>query len=303
MIGVLLLGFGGPDSLEAVEPFLRNLTGRKISPAQLEKTIERYKLIGGRSPLLDITRKQAEVLEKYLNADDGNFKVYIGMRYWHPFIKDTLEAMVRDGVSRIIALSLSPFESRTTTGAYFAEVERALSELGVNLGVTYVSGWYNHPLYIDAVGEKVEEGLAWFGGSRGEVQIIFSVHSLPQKFIEEGDPYVEQVEQTVRDVVRVVEPVSWHLAFQSRGGGPGEWLEPEVNSVLEDLVRKEYKKVLLVPIGFVSDHIETLYDIDIVYRKKAESLGMTFHRSESLNASPKFVDALTQIVVDNLQEV
>lgn len=296
-IGVVLLGFGGPTSLDDVKPFLTNVFGgREVPPLVVEKTIERYQTIGGRSPYLEITSKQAKALENQLNQGKDTFKVYIGMYHSSPLITETVEEISKDGIEKLIALSLSPHYSKATTGSYFEKLKQALTEREVSCEVTYVRSWCDHPLYLEALAEKIAESLRRFSEEeRDKVELIFSAHSLPEGLIAEGDPYVEQLRRTIEGVLKLIGSFPSHLAFQSKGR-EGKWLEPNVDFVLEDLVRRNGKIVLLVPIGFISDHIETLYDIDIVYRRKAEELGLVFLRSASLNDSPKLIEALADVV-------
>lgn len=319
MIAVLLLGYGAPDSIEAVTPFLTNLLGeRRPTGEQLERIKERYRLIGGKSPLLDITIAQARALERALNvsspilsprergAKEGvtglRFKVYVGMRYWHPLIEETVEEIVADGIAKVVALSLSPHYSRTTTGSYFKELERVVAEKAPDLKVIRAQDWFTHPLFVQAITENIREGLAKFPeGVKNDVEVIFSAHSLPTRFILDGDPYVEQVKATVKAVIDVLCLVHWRLAYQSSRRGTGEeWLEPDLKKVLEELASAVRSHVLLVPVGFVSDHVETLYDIDIALRRRALELGLNFHRTAALNDSPKFISALADIVVKSL---
>ncbi len=293
------MGYGAPDSLEAVEPFLTNLMGGlKPSSQQLEKVKERYRVIGGKSPFLNITRQQAKTLEIELNkSSKETFKVYIGMRYWHPLIEEAIREIVEAGIKELIVLTLSPFYSRITTGAYFQEVEQVLKKMSNPLSSRFIKDWYLHPLFIEAWVEKIKEGLKKFSPELQEnVQFLFSTHSLPKRYVEEGDPYVMQYDETVGKIHEIINPAFWHLAYQSRGG-QGEWLEPDVSMVLERIARKGFKEVLLIPLGFISDHVETLYDIDIIYRQQAESLGLNFHRCACLNLSPTFIKALVDIVL------
>lgn len=300
-MGLLLLAFGGPDSLDSVEPFLKNvLVGRPIQPQIVEKAKERYRLIGSLSPLLNITREEASALEKALRGQGITLKVYIGMRYWHPFIKDTIKEILEDKISRVIAMSMAPHNSKASTGGYRIEVERALEDLGAKVSVSFVDNWHRQPLFLEAVKEKMEEALSQFPDRSG-VHVIFSAHSLPVRLVE-GDPYVSQLKETIDGIVGLTGIKNWTLAYQSKGGGPGEWLGPDVDGVLEKLSRAGEKDVLLVPVGFVSDHVETLYDIDILYRKKAQSLGLNFKRSASLNASPKFIEALAAIIKEHIEK-
>jgi protoporphyrin/coproporphyrin ferrochelatase len=302
MKALLLLAFGGPRSLDEVEFLMTRLfRGRKPSPEQLERVKDRYRLIGGCSPLPDITWQQAEGLEKELRARGYPLKAYVGMRYCHPLIEDTLGQILKDGLKEIIAIPMAPFQSRASTGAYFEEANRANEKLGRELQISFVKEWNCHPLFLEAVLEKIKVGLNEFSPEeRIRVQVIFTAHSLPLSMVE-SDPYVKEIEESVTTIVGQMEPHPWHIAFQSKGAGPEEWLGPDVEAVLEGLADKGDREVLIVPIGFVSDHIEILYDIDIVFRKKAESLGMVLRRSPSLNTSAKFLDALAAIVEEELK--
>ncbi len=302
MRAVLLLAFGGPHSLEEVEFLLTRLCkGRKPSPEQLEKVKERYRLIGGSSPLPQITQGQAKGLEERLNTKGHPFKSYVGMHYSHPLIEETLKEILRDGIREVIALPMAPFQSRASTGAYIEEVNRVKKNLGKEIEVSFVTGWYSHPLFLEAVREKIREGLMEFTlEERKRIHLIFTAHSLPKSMIE-NDPYAKEMEACVKGVLEGLGPLVWHMAFQSKGSGPEEWAGPDVESVLNQLSREKVREILIVPIGFVSDHIEILYDIDIVYRKRAESLGMVLKRSPSLNLSKTFLDALSVAVEERMK--
>lgn len=302
MKALLLLAFGGPRSLNEVEPFLTRLfRGRRPSPEQLERVKERYQLIGGSSPLPEITRGQAKELKKKLNEKGHSFESYVGMRYGHPLIEETLKEIIRDGIKDVIAIPMAPFRSRASTGAYVEEVNRVLKTMGNGLDVSFVEGWHSHPLFIEAIRERIEEGLVGFSPeARMRIHLIFTAHSLPKSIIE-SDPYIKDMEESVKKVLQGMEPFPWHIAFQSKGGGPEEWIGPDVESVLTELAAQGDREVLVVPIGFVSDHIEILYDIDIAFRQKAESLGMIMKRTRSLNASERFIEALASAVEDRMK--
>lgn len=304
MKAILLLAFGGPRSLDEVEPFLTRLfRGRRPSPEQLERVTKRYRLIGGGSPLPEITIKQAKALEDNLNAQGYPFKSYVGMRYGHPLIEETLRKILDDGIREVIALPMTPFRSRASTGAYIEEVNQVRKSIGEKIRISFVEGWHLYPLFIESIREKVEEGLVQFTPEeRKRVYLIFSAHSLPNSLVV-NDPYVSDMEESVKEVVRRIEPLPWRIAFQSRGMGPEEWLGPDVESVLEELSKQKIREVLIVPIGFVSDHIEILYDIDILYRDKAKLLGMQLKRTSSLNFSKRFIEALAAIVEENIKGV
>ncbi|MBK5275354.1 MAG: ferrochelatase [Desulfuromonadales bacterium] len=306
---IVLLQMGGPDSLEAVEPFLFNLFSDrdiiKIGPAFLQPFIARrivkkrapksaanYRDIGGSSPLLKLTQEQAAALEKSLG--DG-YRCFVAMRYWKPFATETLAAVKTEGISRIIALSLYPHYSRATSGSSFNDLNKALAASKARFEVVTIRQFYDHPLYIQALAEKIEQGLAGFP-DRSKVQLFFSAHSLPQSFITEGDPYLDHIQATVRLVMEHFEGVAHHLAFQSRAG-PVKWLEPSTGDKLKELAGQGHTEVLMVPLSFVSDHIETLHEIDIEYREEAHKLGISdFRRMESLNSSATFISCLADLV-------
>jgi ferrochelatase len=302
MKAILLLAFGGPRSLDEVEIFLTRLfKGRKTSPEQLESVKERYRLIGGSSPLTEITSRQAEDLEKKLNGKGYRFKSYVGMRYGYPLIEEAMEKILKNGIHEVIAIPMAPFRSRASTGAYIEEVNRVQKDLREKLAVSFIEGWHLHPLFLKAVQEKVREGLEKFSPEeRKRVHLIFTAHSLPKAMMK-GDPYRSDFEACIKGVLEGIEPLKWHMAFQSKGMGSEEWAGPDVEFVLTELSEEKISEVLIIPVGFVSDHIEVLYDIDILYHKKAESLGMILRRSPSLNSSKRFIDALATIVEEHIR--
>ncbi|HWI55404.1 MAG TPA: ferrochelatase [Desulfobacteria bacterium] len=300
-IGIILLAFGGADSPEAIEPFMKNLMGGRVPPPPLvEKIKARYTLIGGKSPLPEITAKQAQKLEELLNSEGGNFKTDVGMRYWNPFISEGLERLLNQGVTTVVAVSLAPFYSEVSTGSYQAELERAAAAVeGKNVNIVMAGSLYNNPLYIAALAEKVKEGLAEFEDPT-ETPVIFSAHSIPVSYIEKGDPYAEQFRFAVDRVVESLNLKNWYAAYQSKGGGEGQWLEPTVETVMDELKAKGHTGVLVASIGFVSDHIETLYDVDIAQKSHAAEIGLQFQRAGSLNTSDLFIKALAAVVKEKL---
>lgn len=306
---VLLLQMGGPDSIAAVEPFLLNLFSDRdiirIGPAFLQPLIARfiarrrapkveqyYERIGGRSPIRELTELQARALEEALGPE---FRCFVAMRYWRPSTIEALAAIRNEGITRIVALSLYPHYSRATTGSSLNELGRVLGEAGVKFDVSSIDGFYDHPLYVEALAERIEEGLAQFS-DRGEVHLLFSAHSLPQSFIDAGDPYLDHILGTVRLVMERLGGMEYHLAFQSRAG-PVKWLEPSTEEMLRKLAAGGCENLLMVPLSFVSDHIETLYEIDIQYAEEARALGIAnFRRAPSLNDSPRFIACLADLV-------
>jgi ferrochelatase len=214
-----------------------------------------------------------------------------------------LKEILQDGIEEVLALPMAPFRSRGGTGAYIEEVARARKNLEKTLEISFIEAWHLHPLFLEAIQEKIQGGLIQFTPEeKKKVHLIFTAHSLPKSLVE-NEPYVKDVEGSVREVLKKIEPLPWHIAFQSRGMGSEEWLGPDVESVLTDLSQQNVREVLVVPIGFVSDHIEILYDIDILYFEKAKSMGMVLKRTPSLNFSEKFVKALTAIVEEHIHRV
>lgn len=344
--GVLLLNLGGPDSLSAVRPFLYNLFSDReiirLGPSFLQKpiawliaslragkTANAYGLIGGKSPIREMTFAQATALEDRLNESGPagpRFKVYVGMRYWHPYIEDTIRLMHRDGVRRIIALGLYPQYSVATTGSsvrsLMETIERTygqdISEFraadprssfavrGNPFTVFGIASWHDHPLYLDALAENLQKGIDSFRAelrtmqAEPDIHLLFSAHSLPVKFIEEGDPYDRQIRETVTAVAGRFQ-LPWDLSYQSKSG-PVQWLEPSTEGMIEVLSRRGTKNILMVPVSFVSDHIETLFEIDILYKNMAESLGMRLRRTASLNTHPLFIAVLRDLVLRAVKE-
>jgi len=305
---ILLLSFGGPASLEAVEPFLKSIIkGRPVTEELIKRAKEKYNFIGGKSPLPGITERQAKALEVELAqgtvpnqvARGQSPPVYFGMRHSRPFIKDAIKDMAGEGIKKVLALILAPFNSAASTGGYAKAVDGALQELGARLEVNFIPSWHNHPRYIQVLAETIKEGLAEFSEER-QIYVLFSAHSLPEKAAQ-NDSYVQQLKEATDSVVKRTGISNYSLAYQSRGGGAFEWLGPDVAQVLTEITSKGFKDVLLVPLSFVSDNIETLYDIDVVYEKKARELGINFKRIDSFNDSPEFIKVLGGIILENLK--
>jgi ferrochelatase len=305
-IAVLLMAYGSPDSLEDIEPYLLDIRGgRPTSPELIAEIKERYALIGGRSPILDLTRQQAAALEARLNRDGGRrFRTYVGMRHWQPRIKAAVAQIAQDSISHVIALAMAPHYSKLSTGAYFSRLDEAIRELGAPITVTAIQSWHDQPGLIDALAEKATAALARFpsglapGASSPAPQVVFTAHSLPARILKEGDPYDAQLRETACLMAsRLALPADrWRFCYQSAGRSPEPWLGPPIEDVLLEMVQAGEKRLLVVPIGFVCDHVEILYDLDIAGRKLVEAHGAHFERSESLNASPTFIAALADIV-------
>lgn len=313
---VLLMAYGGPDSLEDVEPFIMDIRGGRQTPPELVEEIrERYARIGGRSPLREITSDQGGALETLLNAPEDDersaapastSRVYIGMRHWQPYIADTLAEIVHAGYRKVVTMCMTPAYSQMTVGSYLQKFHEAQEKLGDDLDVVVVESWHTHPLYIEAVAEKVRAALREFpDDTRGEVQLVFSTHSLPASIVEEGDPYDAHMREIARLVIERLEmgalqspPLSrrWHFCYQSAGARKVVWLGPSIEETLSRLAEEGHRHLLVVPIGFLCDHVEILYDIDVECQDLAAELGVNLKRIESLNTSPTFIRALADIV-------
>ena len=285
---VLLLAHGSPDSVDEVPEFLLNVTNGRPVPVQVIEEVKlRYSSIG-RSPLTALTLKQGELLSRELGTP-----VYVGMRNWKPYIADIVASMEADQVSRAVVICLAPQNSRTSVGLY-----RAALGNGLPFRFEFIDSWHDHPLLIKAFAEKLRKAREDASRELGtELPVIFTAHSVPQRTIAEGDPYEKQSRETAALVVREVplSPDAWRFAFQSQGMSGGTWLGPTVEDTILELKKAGYRGVFVQPIGFLCDHVEVLYDIDIGFRQFAEKQGLRLWRAESLNDSPLLIAALADL--------
>lgn len=308
-IGILLMALGGPDSLESVEPFLRDVRGGRPTSAELIHEItERYRATGGQSPVPAIMQEVARQLEHRLNeTGPSRFTVYVGFRHWHPYIRDTYQEIVKDGVQRLVGLCMAPQNSQLSVGAYVKKVEEAQAESGAAIRFTHVQSWHTHPALIQGITANIREAMGKFhADARDHVALIFTAHSLPERIIKDGDAYPGQVQETVEAVRAALGPLppsaTWRFAYQSQGRTSDRWLGPTVEETLDDVQRAGFRHVLMAPIGFVSDHLEVLYDIDIEFTKRARDKDMQLERMAMLNATTPFVETVRDIVTAHLAE-
>ena len=299
--GVFLMAHGAPESVDDIPEYLRNIRGGTESTSETIQIIrDRYEQIGGKSPLRKITEELCVRLESFLNQQGKQFKVYCGMRNWSPYICDEVKRMKEDGIKRVVAICLAPQFSTWSTRLYFNVFKEALKSCGIeDLDVRYIGSWADHPLLIDAFEEKYQAALAKLE-SDVSVYTIFTAHSIPAESIEFGDPYSEEFDKTVKKLVERVRPNNWFKAYQSQGMIPVPWLGPTVESVLDKIARQGSKTVLMVPVGFVCDHVEILFDIDIEFSEYAKERKLNLYRTESLNLSPTFVETLASVTWENL---
>lgn len=285
-VGVLLLAHGTPDSVSEIPEYLRNVTGgRSIPDSVIDEVKHRYALIG-RSPLTSITLRQGELLSESLKMP-----VYVGMRNWKPYIADVVAKMRVDGIMRAVALCLAPQNSRTSVGLYRA----ALGSAAQDITIDFIESWHDHPLLITAFAKKLEAARAKFGS---DLPVIFTAHSVPARTISDGDPYEQQARETGALVAQRagLPEQQWIFAFQSQGMSGGPWLGPAVEETITKFKDAGHFRVLIQPVGFVCDHVEVLYDIDIAFREFGSRIGVDVVRTESLNDSPAFIAALVDLV-------
>lgn len=290
-VDIALLAFGGPQEAAQIPDFLQRMTGRPANPETLKVVEARYELIGGASPLPDITARQALALQARLVQELAfPIRVRYGFLYTEPTVADCLDEL---NGHKVVALPLSPFSSRLTSDKYREALDAAGGEK-----VPLLEGWYASRGFVKAISRRAAAALD--GCDVNEWAVLFTAHNVPLETIMEGDPYVEQLQQTIAQLVPALVPGDWRFAFQSKGRGGGEWLEPEVDDMVRTLAEEGWKKVLVVPVGFVSDNVETLYDLDIVLRQQIEGLGMEYRRSAAPNDSPLFIEVLADVVIDYL---
>ena len=301
--GVLLMAYGTPETPDDVEPYFTHIRGgRTPSPEAVRNLKERYALVGGKTPLLQITREVARLLQERLQQE-GNFRVYAGMKHWHPFIGDVMEHMKEDGIRDAVAFALAPHCSLISLGGYRKSVEEAQARLGELVSIPFIKCWHHNEAWRAMWANLVQEGLEQFPQEvRDEVTVVFSAHSLPERIRTWDDPYERQLMESSEDVVRRAGVRRWRFAFQSEGHTGEPWLGPDIVNFMETLHGEGVHNVLSVPLGFVSDHLEILYDIDYEAKQKAEELGMTLHRTQMPNTRPDFIEVLASVVRENLTE-
>jgi ferrochelatase len=320
-VGVLLLNLGGPDKLEDVRPFLYNLFADPeiirlpfpwlqsplawlISTLRAKKSRENYKEIGGGSPLRRITEEQAQALQEQLRQRGQDVNVYIGMRYWHPFTEEAIARIKRDQIDHLVILPLYPQFSISTSGSSFRLLEQLWESDPVlqKIDYTVIPSWYDRPGYLQAMADLIAQQIDQFA-SPNDFHVFFSAHGVPVSYVEEaGDPYQKEVEECVALIMKTLDRPNAHtLAYQSRVG-PVEWLKPYTEDALEELASEGVKNLAVVPISFVSEHIETLQEIDMEYREVAEEAGIhRFERVPALNTHPIFIGELATMVSEALE--
>ena len=305
---VLLLAHGTPETVEQIPEYLRNVvSGRPLPQAVIEEIQHRYALIG-RSPLTELTLEQGRMVEAALARRAEAVRVYVGMRNWRPYIPDVVKQMRADGVEAAAVICMAPQNSRTSVGLY----KRATQAEAGSMRIDFTEGWAQHPLLAEAFAERLRTAMARLKAETGEaVPVLFTAHSVPCRTIQtpgasegqprhwpgaEADPYAEEAKHTAALVAeRVPEIPRWWFAFQSQGASGGPWIGPTVEATLDAIAAEGVKTLLLQPVGFLCDHVEILYDVDIAFKEYARKLGVRLERPESLNASAKLAEAVAEL--------
>lgn len=297
-IGVLIMAYGGPDSLDDLPGYLADIrSGRPTTPAVLKEITHNYRQIGGKSPLLEITRAQVNAVQERL--DPVLFKCYLGMRHWSPWIEESVRDMLDDGITHAVSLALAPHFSTLSIAKYHERVEAGLEMYRGRIVFEHVKSYHDAPRYIEALANRVRDGLSrWPEAERDTVHVVFSAHSLPERILKLGDPYDGQLRETARLVAeRAALPnTQWSWSYQSAGRSPEPWLGPQIQEHLPTLATGGIRNVVSVPVGFVSDHVEILYDIDILAQSVAREHGMRLERPPALNIDPLFIGTLVSLI-------
>lgn len=297
-IGVLIMAYGGPNNLDELPGYLSDIrSGRPTTPAVLEDIRHNYEQIGGKSPLLGITQQQVAAVAAKL--DPAHFRCYLGMRHWSPWIEEVVGQMVEDGITHAVSIVLAPHFSKLSVAKYQGKVADGLEMVHGHITFEHVASYHDAPKYVQALVERVQQGLAeWPADERERVHVVFSAHSLPTRILQMGDPYDSQLRETAALVAaRAGLPDSaWSWSYQSAGRSHEPWLGPQLEDHLSDLAAKGITDVISVPVGFVSDHVEILYDIDIKAQEEARALGMRLVRPPALNTDPLYIDTLVELI-------
>src|SRR5579872_5147783 len=307
--GVLLMAYGSPETIDEVADYYTHIRGgRRPAPERIEALTARYAAVGGRTPLLAISERTRSALEATLNAstaDEGGagagpYRVFLGMKHWRPWIEDAVREMHDLGITRAIGLVLAPHFSAMSIGGYYRAVDAAQEKLGSAIEFRRIESWHLHPPYLRAVADRIQTRLADFlCGS--EVTVIFTAHSLPERIVAAGDPYPRQLRETSEALAEMLGLERWTFSYQSAGRTADPWLGPDLVETVQELADEGVRHILVAPIGFVSDHLEILYDIDHEAQAAARERGITLKRTDSLNADPDFVEGLAELVQTRLR--
>lgn len=297
-IGVLIMAYGGPNSLAEIPGYLSDIrSGRPTTPVVLEEITNNYRQIGGKSPLLEISQRQVAAVAAQL--DPAKFKCYLGMRHWSPWIEEVVGQMIADGITQAVSVVLAPHYSKLSVAKYQEKIADGLAMYRGQIEFQHVASYHDAQPYIQALVNRVQDGLQrWQADERSQVHVIFSAHSLPVRIIKMGDPYDKQLRETAQLVAQQsgLAEGQWSWSYQSAGRSPEPWLGPQIEDHIPELAKQGIKNIVSVPIGFVSDHVEILYDIDIKAQSVARELGVRLERPPALNEDPLYIETLVDVI-------
>jgi len=297
-IGVLFMAYGGPNSLDEIPGYLADIrSGRPTTPAVLEEITNNYRQIGGKSPLLEFTQQQVDAVTAQL--DPRYFRTYLGMRHWSPWIEEVVGQMIADGITHAISLVLAPHYSKMSIAKYQEKIADGLAMYRGQIEFAHVNSYHDAPTYIQALANRVQDGLQrWPATERDNVHVIFSAHSLPARILKMGDPYERQLHETAQLIAERagLNADQWSWSYQSAGRSPEPWLGPQLEEYIPELAERGIKNIVSIPIGFVSDHVEILFDIDIEAQAAAREHGIRLERPPALNNDPLFITTLVDLV-------
>jgi ferrochelatase len=297
--GILLMAYGTPRTLDEVEPYFRDIRGgRSPSPEAVAELTERYEQVGGKTPLLEITQDVADKLQERLNRGGGEYQAYIGMKHWHPYIADTLSAIVDDGIDELVAITLAPHYSKMSIDGYRERLLKAMEPLDTPIPTRFVESWYEVPAFVSMMAARVRDALDKFETPLSDVEVVFSAHSLPSRILEWNDPYPTELRESAQLVANEVCLAGWRFSYQSAGQTGTPWLGPDILETVSEIAGEGKRGTLVVPIGFVCDHLEILFDIDIEAQELAGKLNIELRRTEMPNATAEFIEALASLVLD-----
>lgn len=296
---VLLMAYGSPRTPDEVEPYFTDIRGgRPPSPQVLDELARRYNRIGGKSPLNEITREQADSLGNLLEQDHaGRYAVFTGMKHWHPYVADTVAEIASAGTDKVVGLVLAPHFSKKSIGEYETRILNARQAAGANFDLTMVKSWYNEPAFVDLVAANLKQTLKGWDAADPGTCVFFTAHSIPARIVAEGDPYADQLADSAKVFAGAAGITNFTTGWQSESTTGEPWLGPDILRRLESFAEEGGKRAVVAPVGFVADHLEVLFDVDVECVEKAAELGIELRRIPSPNADPRFIRALADVVV------
>jgi len=302
--GILLIAYGGPEKPEDIRPFLENVTkGFNIPSSRIDSVAHHYENIGGSSPISELTYKQAKGLGNFLKESGFELPVYVGMRNWHPFIVDSIRDMSQAGIKKALGIIMAAHQCDASWDRYKRDVKDAIAEAGVELKIDYTPPLFDHPLFIENCADNIMEQIAKIPSEkRAKTKILFSAHSVPVNMADDS-PYVDQLKTSAVLIAQKTGYTDWELVYQSRSGQPSDpWLEPDICDVIKDLPMQGYEYLIVLPVGFVCDHVEVLYDIGIEAKEASEKAVLKLLRAKTANDNPKFIRAIGECVLKHINK-